>query len=58
MCVQYMCVGAYRRRVVSKCLQISDVGINEPSSALDLVTDIMVCCIGNEHSRSETHTNR
>lgn len=51
-----MCVGAYRRCVVSKCLQVSDVGVNEPSSALDLVADIMVCCIGNEYSQTETHT--
>lgn len=52
-----MCVSPYRRCVVSKCLQVSDVGVNEPPRVFDLVADILVCSISNEHSQAETHTN-
>ena len=50
-----MRVSSYRRRVVSKCLQVSHVGIDEPTSALDLGADVVVRSIGNEHSHTEIH---
>lgn len=48
--------GAYRRGVVSKRLQVSHVGVYESSCAFNLRGHIMVGCVGDEHSQTETYT--
>lgn len=51
------CERAYCRCVVSKCLQVSHIGVDEPPGALNLGADVMVCSIGNKYSHTETHTH-
>lgn len=44
---------AYRGRVVSHCLQVSDVGVDKPPRALDVHAHVVVGSIGDDDSHTE-----
>lgn len=49
---------AYRGRVVGERLQVSDVGVNEPPSALDVRAQVVVCCVGHEYPQTNTYSTQ
>lgn len=48
---------AYRGRVVGECLQVSDVGVDEPPRALDVHAHVVVGSVGDGDSRTEADTS-
>lgn len=53
-----VCNSAYWRCVVGKCLQVSNVGVDETTSAFDVSADVMVRTVGNTDSQSERKRER
>lgn len=47
-------MGAYRGRIVSECLQVSDIGVDKPPRVLDVHAHVVIGSIGNEDSHTET----
>lgn len=44
---------AYRGRVVSQCLQVSDIGVDKPPRALDVHAHVVIGSIGDDDSHTE-----
>lgn len=49
---------AYRGRVVGECLQVSDIGVDQPPRALDVQAHVVIGSVGDDHSHTERYQSR
>lgn len=47
---------AYRGCVVSECLQVSDIGVDQPPRALDVQAHVVIGSVGDDDPHTETRT--